>query len=98
MKNKTVLVTGGTGFVGIHTILQLLQKGYNIKTTLRSISKKDIIINALKEGGISDFEKLQFLKPIFLMTKAGMRPWKVLIMSCTSHRLFPQENQKMKTN
>ena len=62
MKNKTVLVTGGTGFVGIHTILQLLQKGYNIKTTLRSISKKDIIINALKEGGISDFENLKFFE------------------------------------
>lgn len=62
MKNKTVLVTGGTGFVGIHTILQLLQKGYNVKTTLRSISKKDIIINALKEGGISDFENLQFFE------------------------------------
>ncbi|MBO6201848.1 MAG: aldehyde reductase, partial [Chryseobacterium sp.] len=53
---------GGTGFVGIHTILQLLQKGYNIKTTLRSISKKDIIINALKEGGISDFENLKFFE------------------------------------
>jgi len=62
MKNKTVLVTGGTGFVGIHTILQLLQKGYNVKTTLRSISKKNIIINTLKEGGISDFEKLQFFE------------------------------------
>lgn len=62
MKNKTVLVTGGTGFVGIHTILQLLQKGYNVKTTLRSISKKCIIINALKEGGISDFENLQFFE------------------------------------
>jgi uncharacterized protein YbjT (DUF2867 family) len=27
-----VLVTDGTGFVGAHAILQLLQKGYNVKT------------------------------------------------------------------
>lgn len=36
-----VLVTGGTGFVGAHIILQLLQKGYHVKTTLRSIRSKD---------------------------------------------------------
>ncbi|WP_258561863.1 NAD-dependent epimerase/dehydratase family protein [Chryseobacterium chendengshani] len=46
MKNiqtkKTVLVTGGTGFLGIHTILQLLQQGYHVKTTLRSLAKKTV--------------------------------------------------------
>ena len=46
--NKTVLVTGGTGFVGSHCILQLLQKGYKVKTTLRNISRKDEVINMLK--------------------------------------------------
>lgn len=61
MKNK-VLVTGGTGFVGIHTILQLLQKGYSVNTTLRSLSKKDSIINALKASGIEDFKNLSFFE------------------------------------
>ncbi len=58
----TVLVTGGTGFLGIHTVLQLLQQGYEVKTTLRSLSKKDTIINALQEGGITDFSRLSFLE------------------------------------
>ncbi|WP_420147041.1 SDR family oxidoreductase [Spirosoma sp.] len=58
--NATVLVTGGTGFVGIHTILQLLQQGYVVKTTLRSLSKKDTIIQALTEAGIIDFTNLSF--------------------------------------
>ncbi|GAB4029014.1 aldehyde reductase [Spirosoma sp. KNUC1025] len=58
--NATVLVTGGTGFVGIHTILQLLQQGYIVKTTLRSLSKKDTIIRALNEAGIIDFTNLSF--------------------------------------
>jgi len=60
--NKTVLVTGGTGFLGIHTVLQLLQQGYEVKTTLRSLSKKDTIIKALEEGGFTDFSQLSFVE------------------------------------
>ncbi|MCQ4142239.1 aldehyde reductase [Chryseobacterium sp. EO14] len=60
--NKTVLVTGGTGFLGVHTVLQLLQQGYEVKTTLRSLSKKDTIIKALEEGGITDFLRLSFVE------------------------------------
>lgn len=66
MKNvqtkETVLVTGGTGFLGVHTVLQLLQEGYGVKTTLRSLSKKDSIIKALEEGGIKDFSHLTFIE------------------------------------
>jgi nucleoside-diphosphate-sugar epimerase len=62
MNNQTVLVTGGTGFVGIHTILQLLQLGYIVKTTLRSLSKKDSIVNALKDGGLTDLQNLSFIE------------------------------------
>jgi nucleoside-diphosphate-sugar epimerase len=59
---KAVLVTGGTGFLGVHTILQLLQQGYEVRTTLRSFTKKDNIIKALEEGGISDFSHLTFFE------------------------------------
>lgn len=62
MKNQTVLVTGGTGFVGIHTILQLLQQGYTVKTTLRTLSKTQIVIDALKEAGLADLSKLSFFE------------------------------------
>ncbi|MBC6112794.1 aldehyde reductase [Pedobacter sp. CCM 8938] len=60
MKNQTVLVTGGTGFVGIHTIVQLLQQGYLVKTTLRSLAKKDTILQALSEAGITNSERVSF--------------------------------------
>jgi nucleoside-diphosphate-sugar epimerase len=63
MENKEiVLVTGGTGFVGIHTILQLLQKGYNVKTTLRNLSRQNEVIEMLKNAGISQFENLAFVE------------------------------------
>jgi nucleoside-diphosphate-sugar epimerase len=36
---ETVLVTGGTGFVASWCIVQLLQRGYAVRTTVRSFSK-----------------------------------------------------------
>lgn len=60
-KDQLVLVTGGTGFVAIHVILQLLQKGYRVRATLRSISRKDEILNMLKNAGFSSFENLDFV-------------------------------------
>ncbi|WP_416440576.1 SDR family oxidoreductase [Leeuwenhoekiella sp. A16] len=63
MENKeTVLVTGGTGFVGVHSILQLLQKGYKVKTTLRSLNRKDEVIKMLKIGGITSFHDITFIE------------------------------------
>ncbi|WFR56581.1 aldehyde reductase [Anaerocolumna sp. AGMB13025] len=59
---KTVLVTGGTGFVGAHIILQLLQKDYKVKTTLRSISSSNKVIDTLKSNGITNIENLSFVE------------------------------------
>jgi len=60
--SKTVLLTGGTGFVGTHIILQLLQGGYKVKTTLRSLKSKDKVIDTLKANGIKTFDNLEFVK------------------------------------
>ena len=59
-KDHTVLVTEGTGFVGVHCILQLLQKGYKVRTTIRSINRKNEVIEMLKAGGINTFDNLEF--------------------------------------
>ena len=60
--HQKVLVTGGTGFVAIHSILQLLNRGYQVRTTIRSIKSKDKIFEMLKNGGITDFTKLDFIE------------------------------------
>ena len=63
MENKeTVLVTGGTGFVALQIILRLLQKGYNVKTTLRSLKSKNKVNDTLKANGIKSFDNLSFIE------------------------------------
>ena len=46
---KNILVTGGTSFIGKHVIAQLIEKEYNVRTTVRDKSKSDQIISDLKE-------------------------------------------------
>ncbi|HEX7923334.1 MAG TPA: aldehyde reductase [Bradyrhizobium sp.] len=48
---STVLVTGGSGFIGVHTILQLLADGHTVRTTLRNPDRSKDVIAMLREGG-----------------------------------------------
>src|SRR2546422_1279116 len=47
----TVLVTGGSGFVGSHVILQLLNAGHAVRTTVRSLKREDSVREMLKGAG-----------------------------------------------
>ena len=44
---KKVLVTGTTGFIGLHCVNQLLKQGYAVNGTLRSFNRKNEVIDAL---------------------------------------------------
>jgi len=37
---KTVLVTGGSGFLGGWTLVALLRRGYRVRTTLRDLPRE----------------------------------------------------------
>ena len=50
---EKVLVTGATGYIGLHCIHQLLNQGYSVNGSVRSPDRKDEIINALKDHNTS---------------------------------------------
>ncbi len=49
VSSKPILVTGASGFVAIHTIIQLLEQGYKVRGTIRSLSKEaEVRVTILK--------------------------------------------------
>ena len=60
MSGELVLVTGGSGFVGAHCILKLLDAGYRVRTTVRSLEREADVRAMLKVGGAEPGEALSF--------------------------------------
>jgi nucleoside-diphosphate-sugar epimerase len=61
LRMSTVLVTGGSGFVGSYCILQLLAAGYAVRTTLRDLRREGDVRAMLKEGGAEPGSRLSFM-------------------------------------
>ena len=58
-----VLVTGGSGFIGSHSILQLLEAGHEVRTTVRNLKREGDVRAMLKQGGLEggfDARRLSF--------------------------------------
>jgi nucleoside-diphosphate-sugar epimerase len=74
----TVLVTGGSGFVGSHCILQLLAAGHQVRTTVRNLTREADVRALLKQGGAEPGDRLQFFAAD-LEADAG---WKEAVAGC----------------
>ena len=57
---STVLVTGGSGFIGSHCILQLLAAGHTVRTTVRNLARQADVRAMLKQGGAEPGNRLSF--------------------------------------
>ncbi|MGN6093129.1 MAG: SDR family oxidoreductase [Luteibacter jiangsuensis] len=55
-----VLVTGGSGFIAQYCILALLEAGYRVRTTLRSMAREAEVRGHLRTAGTGPGERLSF--------------------------------------
>ncbi|GLX69749.1 SDR family oxidoreductase [Paenibacillus glycanilyticus] len=60
--NPLVLVTGGSGFIAVHIILKLLEQGFRVRTTLRTMGRQEEVKGMLRSGGITRFDDLSFIQ------------------------------------
>jgi nucleoside-diphosphate-sugar epimerase len=75
---NVVLVTGGSGFIASHTILQLLAAGYRVRTTVRNLSREPEVRAMLRNGGAEPGDQLSFVAAE-LTSDAG---WPAAVSGC----------------
>jgi len=75
---STVLVTGGSGFVGSHCILKLLAASHQVRATVRNLEREPSVRAMLKQGG-ADAENRLTLVAANLENDAG---WPQAVAGC----------------
>ena len=60
MNTEQVLVTGGSGFIGGHCIVELINAGYRVHTTVRSSAREAGVRKMLAACGVEPRERLTF--------------------------------------
>lgn len=75
---STVLVTGGSGFIGSHCILQLLNAAHRVRTTVRDLKRETEVREWLKNAGEDDGQWLSFFAAD-LQSDAG---WAEAVAGC----------------
>src|ERR1700735_224404 len=78
-ESELVLVTGGSGFVAAHCILQCLAAGYRVRTTIRSSKREADVRKMLEAGSATNLSNLTFV--VVDLTKD--RGWKEAVEDCT---------------
>jgi dihydroflavonol-4-reductase len=75
---STVLVTGGSGFVGSHVVVQLLGAGCEVRATVRSLDREPRVRAMLRNAGADPAGRLAFF-PATLERDEG---WQEAVNGC----------------
>jgi nucleoside-diphosphate-sugar epimerase len=74
----TVLVTGGTGFLGGWCVASLLERGYDVRTTVRDLAREKAVRDAVEAAGVDPGSRLTVLAAD-LVSDAG---WAEAVAGC----------------
>lgn len=77
ISRETVLVTGGSGFIGGWCVIRLLQQGYTVRTTVRSLTRENSVRATL--GTVVDAQDRLSFHAAELTSDAG---WDVATSGC----------------
>lgn len=77
LRNKLVLVTGGSGFVATHVIKTLLEKGARVRTTVRSLKSK-VKVDSIKNLSPKNAKNMDIRESDLLDDK----PWDSIVEGC----------------
>ncbi|MEK4849114.1 aldehyde reductase [Paenibacillus sp. FSL H7-0756] len=93
-----VLVTGGSGFIAVHIIVQLLEKDYRVRATLRSMGRQDEVKAMVLAGGGANIEDLSFIEADLTSDKNWNQAVKeadyvIHVASPTPNRIYKDENE-----
>jgi nucleoside-diphosphate-sugar epimerase len=73
-----ILVTGGSGFIAAHTIVQLLNAGHRVRTTVRNLKREPEVRGMLQQGGVEPSDRLSF----FTADLENDRGWAEAVAGC----------------
>ena len=80
MSKQLVLVTGGSGFLGAWCIIKLLQAGYRVRTTVRSLKRGADVRAMVQKGGADPGQELLDIVAADLLSDVG---WPEAVAGCT---------------
>ena len=86
---KNILITGGTGFIGSHTCIELIKKGHKLTILDSLVNSKKEIINLIKkivdrdipkvseniELKVGDIRDINFLEEVFKANLKKKQPY-----------------------
>lgn len=87
MTEQRVLVTGGSGFIAGHCILQLLEQGFPVRATIRSLAKEEAARDVLRDAGMTQGDRLEFVAADLLSDDGWAEA--VAGMDCVLHVASP---------